>query len=249
MIWPVMPICDAQLQDVNPNDILNDGLYRRCNTYKGGGGYDRFPEIYQKRFGARENLNDQFVVQLRGCPLNCPYCYVTRKGVWGSSWESISTFQLIKDFRNSKCEVFHLMGGAPAIYINHWIDIIEQIPDKIFHSDLMLIEHPYDPEVIQKLAQLPNCLHALSIKGYDTDEWMKNTRTAFNLNLMNSNLDILVQYQLPFYFTFTGMSRENIELFKQHILNRYSNPKLLDDSFAIDIVHYKALDYESSDDN
>lgn len=34
--WPVMPLCKAQLQDINPDDVLNGGLYRRCNTYKGG---------------------------------------------------------------------------------------------------------------------------------------------------------------------------------------------------------------------
>ena len=41
-VWPVVPLCKAQLEDVNPLDVLNDGLYRRCNKYKFGGGYDKF---------------------------------------------------------------------------------------------------------------------------------------------------------------------------------------------------------------
>ena len=72
-MWPVVPLCKAQLEDVNPLDVLNGGLYRRCNTYKGGGGYDKFPEIWERRLGKGETkLNDQFVVQVQGCPLHCP---------------------------------------------------------------------------------------------------------------------------------------------------------------------------------
>lgn len=46
MKWKVVPICDKQMKDVNPSDVLNDGLYRKCDVYKGGGGYDMFPSIY-----------------------------------------------------------------------------------------------------------------------------------------------------------------------------------------------------------
>jgi len=95
--WPVVPLCRAQLQDVSPIDILNDGLYRKCNTYKGGGGYDKFPAIFERRFGPAPNLHDQFVVQLAGCPLRCPYCYVTEAGVHGKS-RRISTNSLVAAF-------------------------------------------------------------------------------------------------------------------------------------------------------
>ena len=38
----------------------------------------------------------------------------------------------------SKLDVFHLMGGAPALYIEHWIEILEKLPENIpFHSDLL----------------------------------------------------------------------------------------------------------------
>ena len=32
MKWPVVKLCEAQLQDVNKSDILNDGLYRKCKA-------------------------------------------------------------------------------------------------------------------------------------------------------------------------------------------------------------------------
>ena len=242
MNWPVVPLCKAQLTDVNPTDILYDGLYRRCNVYKGGGGYDKFPEIYQKRFGERNNLNSQFVVQLRGCPLRCPYCYVTQEGIWGKP-KLISTDQLVEAFRESKCEVFHLMGGAPALYIEHWMEIIEQIPDKVFHSDLLLQEKEYDTKTIIELGQKENCLYAVSIKGTHGDEFRRNTGKDLNRTMFWKNLDTLVHFELPFYFTFTGMSENSIAEFKHIILDRYGFYGLLDHSFAIEIIRYNALDY------
>jgi hypothetical protein len=50
LIWPVVPLCKNQLRDIKEEDILEKGLYRLCNTYKGGGGYDQFNKIYEKRF-------------------------------------------------------------------------------------------------------------------------------------------------------------------------------------------------------
>ena len=245
-MWYVMRLCDAQLTDVNPSDILCNGLYRKCDTYKGGGGYDKFSEIYQKRFGKRDNLHNQFVVQLRGCPLDCPYCYVTHEGVHGSNFERITTDQLVEDFRNSNCEVFHLMGGAPAIYLDSWHEIIEKIPDKVFHSDLMLVERRYSPETLRELAKFPNSLYAVSIKGYGIHEWTKNTRTTYPERVMFRNLDTLVDSKLPFYFTFTGMSENTIKNFKIRIIGRYGY-SYLEDCFKITIVHYNALDYKKNE--
>ena len=39
-LFKVVPLCKKQLLEVTPSDILNDGLYRKCNVYKSGGGYD-----------------------------------------------------------------------------------------------------------------------------------------------------------------------------------------------------------------
>ena len=244
MKWPVVKLCEAQLQDVNKSDILNDGLYRKCNTYKGGGGYDQFPKIYAKRYGLLDNklkLNNQFVVQLQGCPLKCPYCYVTVEGINGNA-TLVTTVNLYNAFCDSGCDVFHLMGGAPGLYIEHWYEIIELL-DKPFHSDLLLVEKEYDKYIIERLAHYKNTLYAVSIKGAGEEEFYKNTQAKLNSQLFWNNLDVLITYDFPFYLTFTGMSDESIYRFKELILKRYNSDTILADSFKIDLIKYKALDY------
>lgn len=246
--WAVMPLCEAQLQDVNPADILESGLYRRCNTYKGGGGYDQFPAIYKRRFGKASKLNDQFVVQLRGCPLHCPYCYVTSKGIWGEP-TYVGTSELVRAFEASKCGVFHLMGGAPALYMAQWEGLLEQLNGAVFHSDLLLFEQVYGNirREIQRLAGYPHTLYAVSIKGANEKEYLANTGTKVDMDYLWYNLDLLVEIGLNFYFTFTGMSQSSIEQFKAQVMSRYKDPSLLDDAFAIELVHYKALDYKEGE--
>lgn len=240
--WNVMKLCHRQLRDVNPNDILKNGLYRKCNTYKGGGGYDKFPEIYRKRTGQFGDFNSQFVVQLKGCPLKCPYCYVTEDGVHGSNCIIVSTEQLAQDFRETELPVFHLMGGAPALYVEHWIELLSVLgEDTVFHSDLLLLENNYSRKVISELVKYPNSLYAVSIKGATPEEFKKNTGVDFNKDLFWNNFDTIVACELPFYITYTGMTKESIEIFESEVISRYDE-KLLDDSFAIQLIHYKALD-------
>ena len=248
MTWEVMPLCAAQLLDVNPQDILNNGLYRRCNTYKGGGGYDQFPGIYQKRNGYMEGLNNQFVVQLKGCPLDCPYCYVTRAGIWGNS-QRVSTEELLQAFKDSKCIVFHLMGGAPALYVDSWHEILEGLNSGVFHSDLLLVEGEYKSETIHQLSAFKNTLYAISIKGSTPEEFYTNTRRKLNEGLFWRNLDVVVSQGLPFYFTYTGLSIDSINSFSEKVVDRYQNPSLLDDQFSIELKHYKALDSKERGDD
>lgn len=239
--WQVMHLCDKQLRDINPTDILNNGLYRKCNTYKGGGGYDKFPAIYENRTNQKGNYNEQFVVQLKGCPLRCPYCYVTLDGVHNGEFSLISTDQLVKDFKDSKLPVFHLMGGAPALYIDYWHEILDQLNvDDAFHSDLLLLEGKYSRDIIEKLATYKNSLYAVSIKGSNNTEFKTNTGVDFNEKMFFNNLDIIVEYNLPIYLTFTGMSNESIDVFKKVVVQRYGE-SILKDSFAIQLVKYEAL--------
>lgn len=236
--FDVVPLCKAQLLDVNPSDVLNNGLYRRCNTYKGGGGYDKFPEIYNKRFGCnRTDLNNQFVVQVKGCTLACPYCYVTRAGIDGKSIK-VSSKKLVSDFKDSGCSVFHLMGGAPAIHLDKWPDLLKHLKDEVFHSDFILLEGEYDKAVLRELSFYENSLYAISIKGGDAEEFKHNTGVNFNETMFNRNLEALFSAGLYCYFTFTGMSDESIAKFK----DKYKGYPF-HDSFAIQLVHYKALDY------
>lgn len=240
--WPVVPLCEWQLRDVNPNDIIADGLYRKCNTYKGVGGYDKFPAIFMKRYGLTTELNNQFVVQLRGCTLNCPYCYVAQDGVEGVA-HLLETNNVLDDFYKSGCRVFHLMGGAPALYIDNWIDILCHLKSYyIFHSDLLLVEKQYTKNVVDELAEHKNSLYAVSIKGGTQEEFYQNTKTKLNEDLFWDNLSTLINSELQYYFTFTGMPEESVESFKQKVDEVFNKPEIFEDSFRIELVHYKALD-------
>lgn len=240
--WLVMPLCERQLRDVNPSDVLNNGLYRRCNIYKGGGGYDKFEAIYQKRNGVDTKLNEQFVVQLRGCPLRCPYCYVTEDGISKGEPVRVPTHKLVDDFKATGYPVFHLMGGAPALYIEHWPELLENLPDyAVFHSDLLLQEGTYTRETCSRLAKHKKSLYAVSIKGCDQEEFRRNTGVGLNEPMFRRNLDILVDEGVPFYLTYTGMSAESIKKFEDWAVARYGSA-ILRDAFGIELVHYKALD-------
>lgn len=112
MKWKVCPIQGRQLKDVRKEDLFGD--FRFCNTYRGGGGYDKFPKIAKKRgFTCRGDMSTQFVVQLYGCNLCCPYCYVTKDGIWGS-YELYTSEQLLGAYGRAYIArqpgVFHLMG-------------------------------------------------------------------------------------------------------------------------------------------
>lgn len=222
--WPVMPICDAQKLDVRPDDLLNEGLFRKCDTYRGGGGYDKFGEIWLNRKGFAVNPV-QFVVQLQGCPLKCPYCYVTEKGVFGPPVK-MTTDELIQYYRQSRLQVFHLMGGAPALYLELWKEIADQV--QVFHSDFLLVEKPYQRNWLQGLPGV----HAVSLKT-------KDLYTPDQLDLLWKNLDLLIESQVEFYLTYTG-ARFDKNTLEKDIWKRYG--RLSKDVFYIEIQNYKALE-------
>lgn len=245
-LWKVVPVCEKQRKDVKCTDLLNNGLYRKCDIYKGGGGYDKFSDIYKIRTGITDkNFNNQFVAQLYGCPLKCPYCYVTSYGVFGE-YINVSTEKILTDFYNSHLDVFHLMGGAPAIYIDRWIDILEKLKEEYpFHSDLLCVENYYNIDTLKALAKFKNSLYAVSIKGSTPEEFKRNTNVEFNDDMFWTNLINLYTYNVPFYITFTGMSKESIRNFKNQLVFKTSildSENILKDSFIINLVKYKALE-------
>lgn len=241
MSWKVVPLSKGQLLDVRPEDILEDGLYRRCKTYRGGGGYDQFPYIAADYYGGiADDYNEQFIVQLKGCNLDCPYCYVTRAGVWGKHINK-TTYELVEAFRKTKLPVFHLMGGAPALQMKQWPDIINKLPKhKIFHSDIMLSEGIYDNDILDKVSQ-SNCLYAINIKGLTSREWVKNTRKDIDWDLFYSNWRKIQNSKMFAYITFTGINKKELVWFWRRA---YSEGILVshwkEDSFVIDLIEYDA---------
>ena len=231
--WPVVPLCKAQLKDINQDDVLEKGLYRKCNTYKSGGGYDEFPNIYRSRFynqiptdlntHSQIDISTQFIIQLLGCPLSCPYCYVTKDGVFGK-YVLQNTVDILSAFNRSKCDVLHLMGGAPALYLKEWKHIAKKVP--LFHSDFLLVESLYNEEYLNGLPGL----HAVSIKD-------SSIYTAAQLTMIIPNLMTLIKCNVSFYITFTG-GDDRIERF----IKKTFGKSILKDSFRIQIQNYKALE-------
>lgn len=243
--WKVVPLCERQLRDINKSDVLHSGLYRRCDIYKGGGGYDKFEEIYHKRINNQISCNEQFVVQVYGCPFKCPYCYVTPSGIHGE-YKEVSSTKLVNDFIETGFSVFHLMGGAPALYIEHWIDILSRLNMSIpFHSDLLLMEKSYDTEVLKDIAKFNNGLYAVSIKGIEDGSFYANTGVSFEHDLFWSNFEKVYTSGINFYVTFTGMDKYEIKQFKREASRTLGVDcvcaGVFDNSFSIDIVNYLAL--------
>lgn len=235
-MWPVVPISEYQRLDVRPEDLLDGGDFRKCETYRGGGGYDQFPSICEKRLGKR--AHQQFIVQLYGCNLDCPYCYVTRSGVWGES-KYFTTDQLADAFRRSGQEVFHLMGGAPALYLRDWPEIIAKIPDAVFHSDFLLTEQPYDEATLATVADYRNTLFAVDIKGTTPEDYEKNTRKKFKSDLFWQNLEKLVKHNVNFYLTFTNPDMAHYAELVFNLERRFGG-RIMEDAFNIVLIDYDA---------
>ncbi len=243
--WNVVPMSNGQLLDIDPDDLLDNGLFRLCNTYKGGGGYDQFPIIAAETFGGTpDDYHNQFVVQLKGCNLDCPYCYVTRAGVWGKSTK-VSTEYLVDAFIASGAQVFHLMGGAPALQLKHWPELVNLLkikcPNAVFHSDFMLTESPkYNIESLNTLAKTKS-LCAINIKGLTSEEWLLNTRKELDETRFWRNWRTIQESSILSYITFTNVSRDNLKVFwdkaQQHGIN-YNQWK--DSYYIIDLIDYKA---------
>ena len=241
-LWKVVPLSKEQMVDIHPEYVLGQGMYRICHTDRSGGGYDHFARYAKTKWGAkyREGLatnrwNKQFVVQLYGCPLDCHYCYVTRAGVWGS-FLPILTSDLMAEFNASGASVFHLMGGAPAMYMDQWHEIIERLPyNRFFHSDLMLIESRYRQDTLRSISR-DNCLYAVNIKGLTDEEWTANTRKPPpDWALLYRNLYRLIEAEVPFYVTFTNIGRSDAVLWRGVHLPDYIK------AYHIDLIDYDAV--------
>ena len=243
--WPIVPICKRQHRDIRDEDLISGGLFRRCVVTRHRDQRDLFAEICTKRLN--RDGSSHFVVQAYGCVLDCPYCYVTPRGIWGDP-VLFSSLDLIHLFRSTGLKIFHLMGGAPGLYLEKWWEIVEMIDKQteLFHSDLLMVEKPYSPEVFENL-DLSKCLIAINVKGVTPENYEDRTRTPFPNNLFWRNMDIVADYvdstrygHNPFYVTFTDPDLNMLEAFKEQVVDRCGK-SILEESFVIDTVHYNAL--------
>jgi pyruvate-formate lyase-activating enzyme len=243
--WKVCPIQGRQLKDVREKDIIGD--FRLCHTYRGGGGYDQYPKIALKR-GVATNLSIgdtalQFVVQLYGCHLDCPYCYVTKDGTLGRYVEYTSK-EILDAFYSAieehGCGVFHLMGGSPALYLNEWPVFVRHTwPLFLFHSDLLLTERKYTSFELSQI-KWDHALYAVNIKGVTSEDYYKNTGRRLDTKLFWHNFDRVVSSGINFYLTFTNPDLSYLEEYKENLIVRYGK-EVLKDSFVINLIDYEAL--------
>lgn len=216
-MWPVVPICDAQARHIDRREIVTGGLYRVCETD------DMFSYIAKRRLGPVYNLEKTFVVQLAGCPLDCWYCSVTMNGVYGSA-RMLTTEQLVTDFLISGCGVFHLMGGAPAMYLKLWKELAATLPhDVLFHSDFLCVEDEYKSEY---LACLPG-LHAVNIKNPADVSSYDQARLIRNLRRLSAA-------DVNFYLTFTNYTGPEYARMLD-IVAQVVKPKYMDNSHRVSV--------------
>lgn len=283
MKWPVVPISAAQMLDVRPEDCIYENvdpkiegsdvpLYRIADLRRTKI-TDKLPELarrYLKQdfrgrvnpgIGNRALHTIQFIAQLRECHLDCPYCYVTRAGVWGDPVER-TTDELIEDFYvygffQSQATVFHLMGGAPALYLDKWLELIDglvmafgRFPVAVpwlFHSDFTLTEGVYNEYALQRIGDA-RAIYAVNVKGATAESYKRNTGKELPEELQIDNYQrILNAPNLQFYTTFTNLPEEEIELFWKKV----NTWKVADhkveaaraNSYSIDLVPYKAIEW------
>jgi uncharacterized Fe-S cluster-containing radical SAM superfamily protein len=109
-------------------------------------------------------------------------------------------------FIESKQQVFHLMGGAPALYRRHWPELITALlqaaPEAVFHSDLMLTENRY--RQLSDIAH-PRAIYAVNIKGLNAAEFERNTRKPLDWSLFWENWRAVARSGIQYYVTFTGV--------------------------------------------
>lgn len=269
--WPVVPLCSAQGMDVQVADTcyvpyggrfpdgtgaVNLPLYRVVRARRSKV-TDHLPEIIARRM--REvGHKVQFVVQLHGCPLDCPYCYVTRAGVWNDPVR-VATEDLVQHFythavRKHGASVFHLMGGAPALYLEHWPELLAELEDSfgrrpvgvpwVFHSDLLLAEGIYSAKALRTAAH-ERAVYAVNIKGCSPETFRKNTGKDLP-EYWWQNLQAVLDSGISFYLTFTGTTGAERAGFWKEAARQYSASeveRLTADNFSIDVVRYSATRY------
>jgi hypothetical protein len=147
-------------------------------------------------------------------------------------------------FIESEQEVFHLMGGAPAIYLNDWPQLFGCLPASVmFHSDFLLTEGLYSLPTLQNLAKFRDyCLFAVDIKGVTPADYEKNTRKPLKEDLFWRNLDRLVATGIDFYITFTNPDMNYYDEFCEKLITR-AGSKVMEDAFTIPLIDYDATPY------
>lgn len=272
VLFPIVPICEKQLLNIREEDLVfvnGVPLARTCRIDSAGGGYDQFRDIFLARFGF-DTGPDHFITQLYGCTHECPWCYITIDGIWGDAVQLkasdiVNLVHSVNEKRKAAgsvydartdtmqeqplIQVLHLMGGAPALYLNSWPALYHKIlkADLVFHGDFLLDEGLYNIHVLKCLVGMCKEYQELCSIYYDIP-FKSGQLHSVSLKpgaplsrLQLANLKALHASGLPFYIAFTGMQEEEIQVRKEQVIAAGITEEVFNDSFSINPKHYKSL--------
>lgn len=233
----IMPVGKVQSTDIR--DEHKFGYFRICASYKDPNhkkGYDKFPDFATIKFGGNPSFwNYHLIVQLRGCPLKCPYCYVDDEGIEGLTPINLTPEELVLKAKkilndDNRLNVFHLMGGAPGLYIRFWSEILDvmnkvNLNKVLFHSDIILVE----PEIVnsfylnlKKIKNFKNHLIAVCVKGITDENLIENTGIK-NLKYYKyfENLNNVISTGINYYITLINPDVKELPNFLDSLIKNW----------------------------
>jgi pyruvate-formate lyase-activating enzyme len=132
------------------------------------------------------------------------------------------------------------MGGAPALYMKHWLSIIERLPDDVvFTSDLLLTEGVYEKYILDMICSR-RAIYAINIKGLTDWQYYHNTGREIDWGMFWVNLERVVNSGINFYLTFTNPDLSCMKEFATK-LKRLFGDNIMNDSLIIDLKQYEAI--------
>jgi len=216
---PISKIGELQRKDIEDSSgiVLYDDFARICTVVKPNGGIgDRSPYRMAKMFGGEwQNYNNQYVIQVAGCPLDCSYCYVDNLEE-DTRWTAIS---VVANFLAFRCEVhkplnvLHFMGGAPGVYCDFWRELREELDFRgcsnvILFSNVIFVEAFTHNVLPWSCMDLPNFIVEGCLKGTNQENFRRNTGTDLFSQAVAEMRRYLVHDN--FYLTLIGYDKKDL---------------------------------------
>ena len=128
-----------------------------------------------------DSLSNHFIIQVAGCELDCPVCYVDNK-----NWDTTFNAQdLVDEFTKFKrvvpsLNVFHLMGGNPGRFASGWSILREELNSRTYKNIILLtnvlfIENELYANIPWTKLELDNFVIAGCLKGTNKQNFIDNT--------------------------------------------------------------------------
>ncbi len=223
---PIAKIGKTQKIDVEKSSgiVFHDNIARICTVVKDKEAHDdrgdkspyRMAEIFG---GDWQDYDNHFIVQVAGCPLNCPYCYVDnlKADLSMNADELVDKFiefkKKVEPKFNIKLKVFHFMGGAPAIHCEFWKELRDSLDkkglkDTVLFSDVILVENRFLKNKPWEFLNLHHFILTGCLKGTSKENFIKNTGS----DLFQESLKELDNYLSAknFYLTLIGFDEKDL---------------------------------------